>query len=42
MGKGEEMEEPAKKEECRLLNMTGIWYTQSQSAIVISKKELYY
>lgn len=38
MGKGKEMEEPANKEECRLLNMTGIRYKQTQSAIVIYTK----
>lgn len=38
MGKGEQIEEPANKEECGLLNMTGIWYKQTQSAIVIYTK----
>lgn len=38
MGKGEQIEEPANKDECRLLNMTGIWYKQTQSAIVIYTK----
>lgn len=38
MGKGKEMGEPANKEECRLLNMTGMWYKQTQSAIVIYTK----